>query len=59
MSCVEQLFKLATTGQAKADRHSAFRQLRELALRGQGPEADEAREALEHSAEYQKKLEAA
>ncbi len=56
---IKQLFEVAVNGETRAERRNAFRQLREIATRGSGEEAQEAREALAHSAQYLKRLEAA
>jgi len=53
---VQQLFRIAVGGETKDARRSAFRRLRELAVRGEGEQAEEAREALNDSAQYAKKL---
>ncbi len=59
MSGVEKLFEIAVNGSTKAERRNAFRQLREIAIHGDEPDATEARKALAYSAEYLKRLEAA
>ncbi len=59
MATIQELFRIAIRGDTKAQRHNAFCQLREIATRGSGDEAEEARYALAHSDEYLKRLEAA
>jgi len=56
MTNVQQLFCIAIEGDTKNERRSAFRELRQIAVRGEGEEAEEAREALHNSAQYAKKL---
>ena len=56
---IKQLFEVAVNGETRAERRNAFRQLREIAVHGDEPEATEAREALAHSAQYLKRLETA
>ena len=53
---IRELFRVAVNGDTKAERRNAFRQLREIAARGNGQEATEAREALQDSARYAQKI---
>lgn len=57
MNNVQTLFHTAVNADSKAERRNAFKQLREIALRGTGEEQREAREALQHSARYAEHLE--
>lgn len=56
MSSVQKLFEIAVSGSTRAERRNAFNQLRELSVRGDEPEASEAREALQDSAGYAQKI---
>lgn len=56
---IQELFLIAVNADSKAERHNAFRQLREIATRGTGEEAEEPRYALEQSQQYLRRLAAA
>ncbi len=53
---VKELFATAADADSREQRRNAFRELRRISIYEQGPEAQEARFALEHSARYTQQL---
>lgn len=56
---VQELFLSAIVDALKDERRNSFKKLRRVSLYGEPDEAKEAKFAIEHSAEYERRLEAA